>query len=132
MILMVDKTSVNKLDICTRYPVFPECILFSDEATFTLNGTVNRQNCQYWTRVNPNGCKKYIPSINKKISYEQELLLTGILGSFFYEDNLNGERYLEFLQMDLVSALAILFTYKNDPNIQNINIWLQHDDAPPH
>lgn len=28
-------------------------IIFSDEATFMLNGNVNRHNCRLWSDVNP-------------------------------------------------------------------------------
>ncbi|KAJ8916403.1 hypothetical protein NQ315_014614, partial [Exocentrus adspersus] len=28
-------------------------IVFSDEATFCLNGSVNRYNCRYWSQKNP-------------------------------------------------------------------------------
>ncbi|KAJ8945080.1 hypothetical protein NQ318_005260, partial [Aromia moschata] len=30
-----------------------ENVLFLDESTFTLHGHVNRQNCHYWSRGNP-------------------------------------------------------------------------------
>ena len=33
--------------------VFPEMIVWSDEAQFKLNGTVNRHNCVYCTTANP-------------------------------------------------------------------------------
>ena len=34
-------------------PRFRQSLLFSDEATFYLNGTVNEQNCRVWGRENP-------------------------------------------------------------------------------
>jgi len=34
-------------------PNFHFNIVFSDEATFELNGTSNRYNCRYWDNVNP-------------------------------------------------------------------------------
>ena len=30
-----------------------DCVLWSDEATFKLNGTINRHNCVYWSQENP-------------------------------------------------------------------------------
>ena len=38
---------------CDETRNFLNNILFFDEATFTLNGTVNRHNCRYWSRENP-------------------------------------------------------------------------------
>lgn len=32
---------------------FPARILFTDEATFTNKGTINRQNLRYWATENP-------------------------------------------------------------------------------
>ncbi|KAJ8942307.1 hypothetical protein NQ318_005298 [Aromia moschata] len=34
-------------------------ILFSDEATFFLNGHVNRQNTRYWSQENPHWMQEY-------------------------------------------------------------------------
>ncbi|EZA52475.1 hypothetical protein X777_08646 [Ooceraea biroi] len=34
-------------------PAFVSNIVFSDEATFQLNGHVNRHNCRFWFRENP-------------------------------------------------------------------------------
>ena len=38
---------------CNADPEFVNKIIFSDEATFCLNGAVNRQNCRYWAPQNP-------------------------------------------------------------------------------
>ncbi|KAJ8940702.1 hypothetical protein NQ318_009105, partial [Aromia moschata] len=37
---------------CQDNPLFIKNILFSDGATFVLNGTVNKQNCIYWSTEN--------------------------------------------------------------------------------
>ncbi|KAJ8961829.1 hypothetical protein NQ318_021444 [Aromia moschata] len=41
------------MNLCQTNPNLHQQILFSDEATFRLNGTVNRQNCRYSNRTNP-------------------------------------------------------------------------------
>ncbi|KAJ8959214.1 hypothetical protein NQ318_022476 [Aromia moschata] len=38
---------------CQDNPLFIKNIRFSDEATFVLNGTVNKLNCKYWSTENP-------------------------------------------------------------------------------
>ncbi|EFN83109.1 hypothetical protein EAI_07498, partial [Harpegnathos saltator] len=38
---------------CNNDNTFLDNIIFSDEASFELNGTVHRQNCRYWNNENP-------------------------------------------------------------------------------
>jgi len=38
---------------CIRDENFPKLVLFFDEASFCLNGTVNRYNSRYWSQENP-------------------------------------------------------------------------------
>jgi len=52
-------------------PQFYRHILWSDEATFKLNGTVNRHNCVYWCTDNPH------------VTIEEELNLPGVCGRAF-------------------------------------------------
>ena len=39
--------------LCNEDATFPEKIIWSDEATFKLNGQVNRHNSVYWAHENP-------------------------------------------------------------------------------
>ncbi|KAJ8955020.1 hypothetical protein NQ318_000452 [Aromia moschata] len=41
------------MNLCQTNPNLHQEILFSHEATFCLNGTVNPQNCRNWSRTNP-------------------------------------------------------------------------------
>ncbi|KAJ8940250.1 hypothetical protein NQ318_016707, partial [Aromia moschata] len=45
---------------------------------------------------------------------------------------LTGERYQEFLQNDLVPALAVISPNENDPDILDNTLWFQQNGAPPH
>jgi hypothetical protein len=38
---------------CEAEPNFPQCILWTDEASFKLNGQINRHNSVYWRDSNP-------------------------------------------------------------------------------
>lgn len=38
---------------CVEEAIFPTKIVWSDEATFKLNGSINRHNCTYWGPDNP-------------------------------------------------------------------------------
>jgi hypothetical protein len=96
------------MEICLRDPMFSQRVLFSDEAIFSLNGTVNRQNV--WTGM-----------IDDRI-----------LGALFFANNLTGVRYLQFLQLELMPGLAALFPNENNPDLPNNTILLQQDGAPSH
>ncbi|KAJ8941691.1 hypothetical protein NQ318_023657 [Aromia moschata] len=74
------------MNLCQTNPITPvnTCC---DEATFSLNGT-------------------YILNI-RRINVWAGIVANRIIGPFFFEETLIGEIYLEFLQNDLVPALAI-------------------------
>lgn len=120
------------MEICNRDPMFSRRIIFSDEASFSLHGTVNRQNCRYWSRENPHWMHEAHTQYPQKVNVWAGIIGDRILGPFFFDANLTGERYLDFLQFELVPALAILFPNEHDPDVPNNNIWLQQDGAPPH
>jgi len=40
---------------------FLQCNCFSDEATFHVNGGVNRHNCRIWETQQPNEIHEYVP-----------------------------------------------------------------------
>ncbi|GFV86110.1 hypothetical protein TNCV_671071 [Trichonephila clavipes] len=46
-------------------PDFHKRILFSDEASFWLNGYVNKQNCRIWSEANPQGYVKSLVYADK-------------------------------------------------------------------
>jgi len=105
-------------------PHFYRSFLWSDEASFKLNGTVNRHNCVYWSSENPH------------VTMEQTLNLPGvmvwcgvsvygIIGPFFFEGNATAEKYLEML-MEVRQILD------HDPRFHNKNLTFQQDGAPIH
>ena len=54
------KTSDRRLQLCETFlsyaeedPNILDNIIWSDEASFKLNGKVNRHNCVYWSDSNP-------------------------------------------------------------------------------
>jgi hypothetical protein len=55
-----------------------------------------------------------------------------IIGPFFFEENLTGERYLTFLRNQLIPVLANMYPNANNANLPSDNIWFQQDGAPPH
>lgn len=105
---------------------FLKRIVFSDEATFMLNGTVNRHNSRYWSDENPHWMFEGHTQHPKKVNVWAGMIDSQIIGPFLIEGNLTAEKYLEMLQNQIIPAIRNLVG--ND----FINIWFQHDGAPPH
>nr|CAH7715748.1 unnamed protein product [Callosobruchus chinensis] len=56
-------------------PNFINNVMFCDEATFVLNGYVNRHNCRYWSRNNPCWMRQYHTQYPEKLN-----VWAGIIG----------------------------------------------------
>lgn len=80
-------------------------ILFSDEATFTTNGTVNSQNSRYWTEENPHWVINCRRQYSQKINVWCGILNTRIIGPFFFEGNLNSQHFLQFLMNEFTNTM---------------------------
>lgn len=98
-------------------------ILWTDEATFKLNGHINRHNCVYWADANP------------RLTIEHELNLPGIcvwagvwsegiVGPFFFDGTVTGLSYLQILTDPIFPVLM------DHPKLSRM-IW-QQDGAPAH
>jgi hypothetical protein len=97
-------------------------IVWSDEATFKLNGTMNRHICVYWASESPH------------IHVDQDVSLPGLtwcglsyrslIGPFFFEGTVTGPVYLSMLWTSILPAIHQ--PYGNDP------FYFQQDGAPPH
>lgn len=117
---------------CNMDPAFLQRIVFSDEATFHLNGSVNRQNCRYWARENPRWMEETHTQYPVKLNVWAGLVGDHIIGPYFIEGNLTGAGYLELLQNVVFPRLVELFPNNANPNLLADNIWFQQDGAPPH
>lgn len=113
------------MDICNRDDNFVQNVVFSDEATFCLNGTVNRHNCRYWSQNNPYWVQEAHTQHSQKLNVWAGIYNNRIIGPFFLEGNLNGNMYLELLDAQIIPAL------EENGQLPN-NIWFQQDGAPPH
>jgi hypothetical protein len=61
---------------------FPDLIVWSDEATFKLNGTVSQHNCVYWSHENPHVTEEaavHLPGISVWCGLSSR----GMIGPFF-------------------------------------------------
>jgi len=98
-------------------------IVWSDEAQFKLNGTVNRHNRVYWAPENLHvrvGKAVNLPGVNVWCG----LSARGLIGPFFFECTVTGEAYLEMLRLSILPAIRALY--------ENSEVFCQQDGAPLH
>ena len=111
------------LDKINASPTFLEKVIFSDEAIFHLEGSINKHNSSFWSQKNPNWVvEKTMHS--PKIMVWAAVGAPGIIGPFFLEGNVDGESYLRLLQDEFYPEFSSL------PN-QSELLFMQ-DGAPPH
>lgn len=103
-------------------PNFLNNIVFSDEATFCLNGNVNRHNCRYWAAENPHWMIQNHTQTPQKLNVWVGICADHIIGPFFIRGTLTGDRYLQLLQQQIIPACQA--------NLDDL--WFQQDGAPPH
>ncbi|GFX88994.1 putative DD41D transposase [Trichonephila clavipes] len=109
-------------------PDFHKRILFSDEAHFWLNGYVNKQNCRFWSEVNP---QVYVetPLHPEKLTVWCALWAGGIIGPYFFKKDeghnitVNGDRYRAMITNLFIPEL-------NNHDFQEL--WFQQDGATCH
>ena len=77
---------------------FLPLLIFSDEATFHINGKVNLGSVQMWRLENPQEILEHHRN-SLKINVFCAVSLRKIYGPFFFEENtILGQTYLEMLQ----------------------------------
>ncbi len=98
-------------------------IIWTDEAIFKLNGHVNRHNCVYYATENPHVILTQEMNTPGIIVWAG-IWVGGIIGPFFFHDNVNGDSYLKMLKRDIVPAIA------SEMDLEEV-IYM-HDGAPAH
>jgi transposase len=99
-------------------------ILFSDESSFTLNGKINKQNRRVWARENPYRRQEKHTQYRQKVNVWVGIIGNNLVGPFFIDGNLNQQKYLDLLQMEVGPQLDALRG--------SGEIIFQHDGAPAH
>ncbi|CAF3839089.1 unnamed protein product [Rotaria sp. Silwood1] len=98
-------------------------IVWTDEAIFKLNGHVNRHNCVYYAVENPHVI--ITQEMNTPgITVWAGIWVGGVIGPFFFQDNITADSYLKMLQNDIVPAIA------SEMDLEEI-VYM-HDGAPAH
>lgn len=117
---------------CDENPNFLNSVVFSDEATFCLSGSVNRHNCRYWARENPHWMQTKHTQRPQKINVWVGIVRGRFIGPYYFRGNLTAERYLEHLRMAVLPDLLAAFPDPNNGENLDPSIWFQQDGAPPH
>lgn len=107
-------------------PLLLNNIVFSDEATFELSGTVNRHNCRYWSNINPHWMRADHTQHPEKVNVWAGIFNGRVLGPFFIEGNLNAAMYENMLRDQIIPAIRNLTGGNLD------EIYFQQDGAPAH
>ncbi|GFT57444.1 uncharacterized protein TNCV_4515411 [Trichonephila clavipes] len=107
-------------------------LLWTDEAHFTLRGSVNTHNCRIWATENPRTVAWKLHCTTRKSRYGLDLHIYRSRAFFFKEMHDSGfvtatvtsERYADMLQNRIIPSLA-------DKHQLERTIFMQ-DGAPPH
>lgn len=78
---------------------------------FTRSVHVNKYNCQYRSDINLHWMKEIHTQYSVKINVWTSIIGNRkyiAIGSIFFDANLTGEKYQQFLQYQLVSALSAI------------------------
>lgn len=123
----------HRVDFCRAFienqnnnPEFINIVLFTDEAGFTRNGIINSHNLHTWCDENPHAIVQTKHQQRFIVNVWMGIIGNRLVGPFFINGTLNGQKYLTFLQQDLYPLLEEI-----PLNIRS-SMWLMHDGAPPH
>lgn len=103
-----------------------KCILFTDEAQFTRNGINNLKNLHFWATENPHKVIENHFQQRFHVNVWCGLVNDKLIGPYVIEGNLNRDTYHAFLLNQLQTLLEEV------PLETRVNLWFQHDGAPPH
>lgn len=129
-----DGDQAKRLDFClwigdkilNENNQFHKLILFSDESTFSTNGTVASQHVRYWSTENPEfripARRQYL----KKVNVWCGITYYGIMGPYFFEDTCNRNSYMEMLETFLSDKLDELSLHYRG------QMYFQQDGCPAH
>jgi hypothetical protein len=110
----------------TEDPNFFQKVLFTDEATFSNTGGINKHNYRYWAAENPHWLREIPHQYQWKLNVWCGIVGEHIIGPHFFEATLTGAIYADFLRNILPTLL------ENIPLEIRIHSWYQQDGAPAH
>lgn len=125
---------LQRQQCCERIMEIMECenvvLLMTDEAHFSLDGYVNKQNCRYWAEENPRQLHQR-PLHSAKVTVWCGVSKTGIIGPYFFENEreeavtVTSERYVAMLRDFVLPQLQ-------EHGFDTEEMWFQQDGATAH
>ena len=119
----------------SQNPLFLNNVIIGDESQFAMNGEVNTHNVrQYSPRGEPPSFNYDRPNSRQKVLVWAGFSGNGtIFGPYFFDVNVNGEKYRRMIKDRLILDLMREFEYVfNYPDVVFPNLWWFQDGAPPH
>lgn len=114
--------TLNKID---DNPGYLNTVIFTDESTFHVNGTVNRHNCRIWGSEKPCEIVQYQRD-SPKVNVWCGLMHDRVVGPFIFAENtINGDIYCDMLEL-------YVFPQLDDIEAEKGLLSFQQDGAPPH
>lgn len=98
-------------------------LFFSDEATFHVNGRVNRHNSIIWGRNNPHAIHE-VPIKSPSVCVWAGIYHDRIIGPYFFESTVKADDYSEMLRVFAIPEMKRLRRFSR-------TIFM-HDGAPSH
>ena len=118
-----------------RPPRFLEDLLIGDEACFSLKSSLNTHNIRQYA---PRGQRPLEFSYEKKNSRQKVTVWIGLVGNgtligpYFFDQTVNGERYLDMIDNQVVPTLDQMPRFARQRNGQFRHLWWAQDGAPAH
>lgn len=116
------------IEMAVNQPDFWRKIIMSDEAHFSLNGGVNKQNCRFYATENPQLIEEE-PLYDQKVTVWCGVCANMIIGPYFYQTNrgvtttVNSERYRA-----MITDFVMPIVRENGLD----DFWFQQDGATCH
>lgn len=105
---------------------FFRSVLFSDESSFANNGIINRHNMHFWSADNPHWLRQVDHQRPWSVNVWCGIIGPRLIGPYFIDGTLNGDKYRDFLENHLLELLE-------DLTLDELgNLWFQHDGCPAH
>lgn len=116
-----------------EHPDVISCFIISDEATFALLASVNKQNMGYWSEANPYELHLKPVHSDKVTVWKVWNVLPafGVSGSYFNEDEIGCQVPVTSHQ-DVCMVNEFLFPEFRFCYINIVTIWFQQDEVTAH
>lgn len=108
-------------------PSFTKRLIFSDESTFVRHGQISRHWTYHWSNTNPHNITEAHTQYVEKLNVWCAIWDDVVIGPFFIQGNLTGQRYRELLNEQVWPVLEPLLDANAD-----LDPYFMHDGAPAH